>query len=124
MIVRPGTYVSPHGKYDLTVTLASGIVNYSVTTASTGKKVASAGGFSDSHRWFFFWDQQNRLWSYNSDMGPFGLWQDDANGVFAMKIVSASSPLLASMPKTVYDYLPNRMKRVLQIESGLPSQAP
>jgi len=122
MISRAGTYASPDGRHTLSVTVtADGIVKYSVSDAATGKSVASGGGFSTHHRWFFHWDEQDRLWTYNSDTGPFAVHEEASPGQWRVTTIDASSALLASMPPPVRDHLPDTMKQILKLNSDGPA---
>jgi hypothetical protein len=124
VISRAGTYASPDSRHALLVTeTGSGIINYSVSDAA-GTAVASGGGFSAHHRWFFYWDSQNRLWTYNSDMGPFAVHEESASSDWRVSTIDVSSPLLASIPLPVRDNLPDTMKRLLKLDSGGPASAP
>lgn len=106
LIVRPGVYPSPSRTWNLNVSVTgNGIVNYTVIDAGTGQAVVSAGGFSTYHRWFFFWDEQNRLWTYNSDMGPFAMWSDDGTGSWRETPVATSSTPV-TVPTQVHRALP------------------
>lgn len=125
VLSRPGAYPSPDGRHTLSVTkTGNGIINYTITDAAKGTKVASGGGFSTYHRWFFYWDSQNRLWTYNSDMGPFAVHQEMAPGAWSVTQVDGSSPLVASMPVAVRDHLPSTMKRIRKLNAGNPTSAP
>ena len=122
LIVRAGDYASDSGAFSLKVNVtANGIVNYTVTDVATNATVLSDGGFSTYHRWSFYWDENDRLWTQNSDMGPFGVWSPESDGQWTMKVVDKGSPLLVDMPVPVYDHLPSTLKKLLDIESGLPT---
>jgi len=124
VISRAGMYASPDGRHTLSVTrTGSGIIHYSVTDAA-GMSVASGGGFSAHQRWFFYWDSQNRLWTYNSDMGPFAVHEEAGPGNWRLSSIDASSPLLASMPSPVRGNLPDTIKRELKMNGGVPAIAP
>lgn len=113
VIVKPGVYPSPNGKWSLSVSKTSnGIINYTVADAATGQSLLSAGGFSTYHRWFFFWDQQNQLWTYNSDMGPFSVWSDDGTGKWSeSQLGMADDPAPIPLPPEVHSSLPENMQR-------------
>ncbi|MCA9170637.1 MAG: hypothetical protein KDB23_23320 [Planctomycetales bacterium] len=68
-------------------------------------------------RWFLYWDEQNRLWTYNSDMGPFGVWIHDGSSDFQFHEINSGDPLLESMPKEVLDNLPHAMLRHLELSA-------
>ena len=111
-----GTYPSPDGRHVLHVTrTGGGIINYSVTDAAGEATGASGGGFSTYHRWFFYWDSANRLWTYNSDKGPFAVHAEKSAKVWHTTLVDASSPLITAMPEPVRENLPETLKRVLQL---------
>lgn len=122
LVVKGGTYPSPSGRYNLVVDVSgNGIVSYSVSDAASQAALLSDGGFSTYQRWCFYWDRDDRLWTYNSDMGPFALWSVDPGGQWVRQDIRAGSPLLAEVPGPVYDFLPGSLKKVLGIEHGLPA---
>ena len=91
-----------------------------MSDVTSGKLLASGGGFSTHHRWFFHWDAQNRRWTYNSDTGPFAVHEEVAPGQWCVTTIDTSSPLLASMPSPVRDSLPDSMKRVQKLNTDGP----
>lgn len=115
LIVAAGDFTSPDGTLTLTVAVESGLVRFEVVDQEN-EQVASGGGFSDFHRWFFYWDQKSHLWSYNSDMGPLAVWMRGDDGHLTMSEVATDSPLPAELPKAVRDYLPSSILRRLDGE--------
>lgn len=112
IIVQPGVYPSPDGRWILRVVeTRNGIITYMVTDPAGTRTVVSDGGFSTYHRWFFFWDQQNQLWTYNSDMGPFGTWYESPDGKWYRSPVAGGASRPGAVPPQVYEALPDRLKK-------------
>jgi hypothetical protein len=125
LIVRAGTFPSPDGKYTLTVTVESNAdVSWSLGDAATANVRASGGGFSDSQRWFFLWDDTGRLWMGNSDMGPLEVRRPDAHGNFTAQEIRADSPELKSMPSEVRAWLGSVHRKQLKLDVGSSPKSP
>ena len=117
LITALGSYASPNGTWAVTATRRSRtLVDYTITDTRSGAVLAQGGGFSDAQRWFLYWDADNRLWTHNSDMGPFGVWIYDDQSRFELHEIAAADPLLDSAPPLVLNNLPNSIKRYLQLE--------
>jgi len=113
-----GTLASDDGSWIVTTKRRSkSLVDYTITDAATGTVHATGGGFSDAMRWFLYWDAQNRLWTHNSDMGPFGVWTFDGASAFTFHQVQAGDVLVGSIPQPVSSNLPSSVQRILGIDS-------
>ena len=122
LILERGTYPSPHAVYDLVVSLNEGLVTWRVVDRKTTEtKAACPYRFSTYQRWFFFWDNQDRLWTYNSDIGPFSVWSKTPDQRFVETQVEARSESIKQVPKDVRIYLPHSMIKQLQLQP-LPGQ--
>lgn len=90
------------------------LVDYEICDAETGKVYVKAGGFSFAMRWCMYWDQENRLWVHNSDMGPLRVWVHDGTA-FKAHDMTAGDPLLGSIPDVVANALPKSTLRHLEL---------
>ena len=111
LIRSTGKYVSPDGRFEVVVTTRSkSLIDYAISNSESQLEMASGGGFSDAQRWHLFWDKQNQLWEYNSDMGGFGYWQysDEDTSFDFVKVGKADQSLV---PQPVFDNLPNSLRR-------------
>ena len=91
-------------------------MDYTITDTNSGAVLNNGGGFSNAMRWFLYWDDNNQLWTHNSDMGPFGVWTYDGQSQFVLHKISAGDPVLATAPLTVVDNLPNTLKKRLNLK--------
>jgi hypothetical protein len=102
LIVEPGAYPSRSGHHTLDVHVdANRIVRYSVRNKS-GTLFADDLG-SDAMRWCLFWDVDERLWAYSSDIGFF-VWTNEGRGFERHSALDVKYRPL--MPKEVHDYIP------------------
>jgi len=111
LIKSPGNYQSPNAKYVVKVTTRSkSIIDYTIADSASNNELASGGGFSNAQRWFLYWDDTNRLWSYNSDMGGFGYWLSENDATFVFTDIGAGDEK-STVPKPVYDNMPSSIRR-------------
>ena len=106
-----GKYRSPNGQFEVAVTTRStSLIDYSISNSESQLELANGGGFSDAQRWYLFWDEQNQLWEYNSDIGGFGYWQYVDETSFQFVSVGAADDK-STVPQPVFDNLPNTIRR-------------
>ncbi|TWT30468.1 hypothetical protein KOR34_50270 [Posidoniimonas corsicana] len=114
-LTQLGSLTSVDGAWTVTAERSSSsLVDFTIADSATGAEYAAGGGFSDAQRWFLFWDAQNRLWSYNSDVGPLGVWTHNGASAFTFQPVRAGGPLAAAIPPEVAAALPSSVLQSLR----------
>ena len=113
LVRSTGTHKSPNGLWTVTVTRRSkSLVDYSISDVKTGAELARGGEFSDAMRWFLYWDEQNRLWAFNSDKGGFGYWTHTTDSSFLFTEIGPADDK-SIVPAPVFSNLPSTVKRRL-----------
>jgi len=117
-VAMPGAILNKFGKLtsdDGTLTVEArrrsvSIVDYTITNTNSPTVLASGGGFSDVQRWFLFFDSQNQLWAYNSDIGGFGYWTFRDGSKMEFIDVNGDTPA-SEIPSPVIENIPDTIKR-------------
>ena len=106
-----GEYTLPDGSYELNVKTGKGsLIEYVITENATSKKYQPDRLFSDAMRWYFYWENDSRLWVHSSDIG-LSLWKKDSGGVFKQVWANSDGKLNSQIPDEVYNHLPNMLKQ-------------
>jgi hypothetical protein len=110
LVDRPGTYTMSGGE-TFRVLVKNGIVEYDLRS-STGQTLLSVNEYraSDYHRWFFYFDDQRRLWFYSGDIGTF-IWLPQSDGTYAFEGLLKESQYSKQLPKEFYSKLDTSEQR-------------
>ena len=111
MLKKFGKLVSVDGTLTVKARRRSvSIVDYTVTNTDSSIVLANGGGFSDAQRWFLFFDSNNQLWVYNSDIGGFGYWERRDDSKMEFVDINGDTPI-SEVPTPVIENMPNSIKR-------------
>jgi len=92
------------------------IIHYSVTDEFGTKIIESTEKASIFHRWCIFWDKQDKLWFWSSDIGGF-FWEKDSFGKYKQHEIYSDGHF-KQMPLEVFRFLPSSLIRKLK-EKGI-----
>jgi hypothetical protein len=109
-IERPGEYRVSGGRCVVVTEGPHGLISYAAKDHNGATLLAATQPFSDSQRWYLYWDEHDQLWIHSSDIGTF-VWSKDADNHYAMLTISNSSPAsIARMPDSFYARLPSSLR--------------
>lgn len=113
VIDKLGIYNIEEEKYTITVFKdKDSILHYSVSNELGENIIESTERASILHRWCLFWDKNNRLWVWSSDIGGF-LWEKDDRGCYK-EINIINKEHFIEMPIEVFHFLPSSLRNKLK----------
>ncbi len=115
VIVETGTYYIERNEYVISVSKDDKLMlHYSVLNEHGDKIIKSVEHASVVHRWCVFWDEENTLWVWSSDIGGF-FWEKNKTGKYEQNEVK-STEHFNKMPIEVFSFLPSSLRKKLNEE--------
>lgn len=92
------------------------LIEYELRDTESDRTLVADSLGRNSGRWFFYWDDVDRLWVHSKDAGTI-VWVPSRSGRFHRNPVIMGSPFLESMPRGFAKNLPRSAQRSLDVAS-------
>ena len=111
LIRMTGNYFSPNKEYLLKIEQKpKNLVIYEIKNNRTGAVYKPKYNFSDTMRWFFYWENNSTLWVYSGDIG-LSYWTKDKEGRLIQRWATEKDKSVSQIPSAVVENLPDFIKR-------------
>jgi hypothetical protein len=111
LITSRGTFMSPSGTYQLVISSRSkSFVDYKIINVATKEEVAPKNLFSDVMRWAAYWEDDNTIWVYSSDIGT-SVWRQNSKEGFSQEWLGERPELVSRIPAELWSFMPSSLRR-------------